>query len=248
MYNNKMMQQNIKQQAEHNSNTQFQFVTNIHHDGPDRISFWVGDVYTFKQLNRSWLQNLLVAIILAVIVLVPLYICSIDFAAGFILLIAMLTVVILLGCYWFVRKARFSEVSLYFDRRMQRIELSGVKLGSRYPAPPPIVYLEHPRALNVAYRHFPQKPDPRANKGGGTTPSFRLLTLAITGSVGAVDEYGNRISNHIVVDYEPSKRWDIEAKRVELATAFQFLAEWLDVPLIIEPQMMSEYSNTRHYF
>jgi hypothetical protein len=37
-------------------------VTNITHDGPNKISFWVGVIHAFKEINRTQNQKLLLAL------------------------------------------------------------------------------------------------------------------------------------------------------------------------------------------
>lgn len=246
MYNNNMIQQNINEQAEQKSNTPFQFVTNITHDGPDRISFWIGDVGVFKIMNRRWYEKLCAAMIPALFVLVPLYICSIKRSSGLFLLAFFLPIAAIFAWIMFAQSKPFKQAHLYYDRRLQRIELAGVTLGSRYPVPPQVVYVEHPTALTVAVRYFPSKPEGRGRSGHN--PSFRLLTLSIAGDAGTVDEFGNKITHHAVADYWLAKRRDVDAQREALAEAFQFLQQWLGLPLIVEPQIMSEDTNTRHYF
>ena len=75
---------------------------------------------------------------------------------------------------------------------------------------------------------------------------IKQLSLDVVG-IRSLDGSGARLNN-CVVDYRYSSLEYAQNQRNDAARAFQFLAEWLNVPLMIEPYTMHEASNVRYYF
>jgi hypothetical protein len=211
----------------------FQYVTNITHDGPDKISFWVGDLEAFKRVHRTAVQKLQHALIPASLTLPPIYAFTLGYyREGVGLFLILLPFAIWAGWYFFNQNSVFDELRLHYDRSLKRITVADPKL------PQSDTHIDQPVALKVAAHFMGQQEQGQI--------SWRMLSLrVVTQGKGDVKD---QVTGYYLVQHSYDQFENMQVKRNELAAAFQFLADWLAVPLLIESHLLHQDSNIRHYF
>jgi hypothetical protein len=227
-----MNEQDITQAAAHTSLSAFRFVTNISHDGPDKISFWVGDIDTYVKLNRTWNQKLKAAFTPALLVMSGLAAMVYDLYLGIFLLIIFIPVIILTSWQQFgLTRHPFTQVRLHYDRALSRLTIEGACFGRQYSQPYGSFYIDSPCEVNVVQRFFP------GDSG------VRMITLDILGARSTDKTHeldDNCVVGYTYVDISVPHRLD------QVTDAFEFLALWLNAPLIIVPYEMFHHTRTRN--
>ena len=201
----------------------FQFVTNINREGTDKISFWVGNVLAFTRHNRSRETKVLLFMGLLVVIGVIVFIGGVLGAITMVLAFVGLAV----GIMELGDKGFFTQVKMEFDRTANKLTIIDAYFRTN-------IIIENPTQLKIAARFYPVGEN-----------SIKQLSLDV---VGVSSEGDGTVSNHCLVDYRYTSLAKAQSQCGDAANAFQFLAEWLNLPLVVEPHIMYEDSNTRFYF
>ena len=195
----------------------FQFVTNISREGADKISFWVGDVLAFDRHSRSRETKVLLFAGLFVVIGVIVFIGGIFGAIAMVLALVGLAV----GMMALGDKTFFTQKKLEYDRGANKLTIIEAYFNTN-------IIIEELTQLKIAVRYHPVG-----------DYSIKQLSLDV---VGVDSEDRGTVSNYCLVDYRYTSLKKAQSQCCDAANAFQFLADWLNLPLIIEPQIMYEDS------
>lgn len=126
------------------------------------------------------------------------------------------------------------QLNMQFDPKLSYAEFENSFVGQRK-------VLRNPSQLKIVVRFFPD-----LRNSGYQINSIKLISVELIGFCNDVDNL--KVSNVIVATFRFGSLKDAQDKLNEAQTSFKFLADWLQVPIVVEEHVLYEDSDIRYYF
>lgn len=135
--------------------------------------------------------------------------------------------------------AKLGELKMNFDPKLSYLEFESNLIGQKQ-------FLRHPNQLKIVVRYFPEHGDRLLWFPDHKTSGIKVVSVEVIGLGSNVDSL--KVSKEIVATFKFGSLKDAQEKLNEAQSSFEFLADWLKVPIVIEEHVLYEDSDIRYYF
>lgn len=215
---------------------EYQLVTNVEFHSQKNLTFSVRHPLLYEQNYPKYLKIIggLILIVGAATIIdysVKLMIKG-SISAGMYTLFVPLSV--LLGFLIFGKKLQAVQSNMKFDPKLSYLEFESNFTGQKQ-------ILRNSTQLRIVVRVFPDISSHRIQVN-----SINVISVELLGYDNDADN--RKVSKVIVATFRFGSIKDAQDQLNETQSSFKFMADWLQVPIVVEEYVLYEDSDTRYYF
>lgn len=211
---------------------EYQLVTNVEFDSQKKVTISVRHPLRYKDKLPRYVKFFVVFLLIvcaaAIIDLSVMLMINDSISAGLFMIwpVPLFAILVMLNTS---KITQLVQLNMNFDATLSYLEFENNLVGQRQ-------FLRNPSQLKIVVRFFPVH----------RTSGIKVISVELVGLGNDLDNI--KVSKENVATFRFGSLKDAQDKLNEAQNSFKFLADWLQVPIVVEEYVLYEDSDTRYYF